>query len=100
MHPDVDFQYSGTLLALIHSTNALYLQDQTAFKEVRSKYSDGLNRDLQALNNYWKQYEGPVSDVSNKINDTYLKANNQSEGVQSYGRMVDLLLAEYRKNAS
>ena len=35
---------------------------------------------------------------SNKINDTYLKANAQSDGVKSYGRMVDLLLAKYRKD--
>lgn len=96
MNTDIDFQYSGTLLALIESTNALYLQDETAYKELRSKYSDGLNRDLQASYNYWRQFEGPVNEVSNKINDTYLKANNQSDGVQSYGRMVDLLLAEYR----
>ena len=32
------------------------------------------------------------------INDAYLKANDQFDGTQSYGRMVDLLLAEYRYN--
>ncbi len=98
MHPDIDFQYSGILLALIHSTNVLYQADREAFIDLRSKYSEGLNRDLKDLNNYWRQFEGPVSDVSDKINDTYLKANNQRDGVQSYGRMVDLLLAEYRSN--
>lgn len=100
MNPDTDFQYSGILLALIESTNALYSKDPSSFKELRPKYSDGLIRDLQAINTYWKQYEGPVNDVSNKINDSYLKANNQSDGVQSYGRMVDLLLAEYRNEKS
>ncbi|MGI6316524.1 MAG: DUF3810 family protein [Christensenellales bacterium] len=29
-------------------------------------------------------------------NDTYLKANQQTDGTKSYGRMVDLLLAAYR----
>ena len=29
-------------------------------------------------------------------NDTYLKANDQADGMRSYGRMVDLLLAEQR----
>lgn len=100
MNPDMDFQYSGTLLALIESTNALYTQDETAYKKLTLKYSDGLVRDLHALNSYWHQFEGPVNDVSDKINDTYLKANNQKDGVQSYGRMVDLLLAEYRMEKS
>jgi hypothetical protein len=99
-HPDVDFQYSGVLMALIESTNALYSQDKNAFKTLRGQYSEGVLRDLKAINSFWQQYEGPINDVSTKINDAYLKANNQNEGVKSYGRMVDLLLAEYRANKS
>jgi hypothetical protein len=34
--------------------------------------------------------------VSNQLNDTYLKLNSQSDGVKSYGRMVDLMLAYNR----
>ena len=45
---------------------------------------------------HWAQYEGPVQEASNAANDAYLKANNQSDGMRSYGRMVDLLLAEQR----
>lgn len=29
-----------------------------------------------------------------QLNDAYLKANGQTEGVRSYGRMVDLLIAQ------
>lgn len=32
-----------------------------------------------------------------KVNDSYLKSNRQEDGVKSYGRMVDLLLADYRQ---
>ena len=35
--------------------------------------------------------------MSNQMNDTYLKINNQEEGVKTYGRMVDLMLAYHRK---
>jgi len=95
-HPDADFQYSGNLLALIHSLNALYDHDRDKFKEVRKKCSEGVARDLAALNEFWERYEGPVEDLSSTINDAYLKANMQKEGIHSYGRMVDLLIAEYR----
>lgn len=37
-----------------------------------------------------------MKEISNSVNNTYLKANGQEDGVKSYGRMVDLLLAEYR----
>ncbi len=45
-------------------------------------------QDLQENNEYWDQYEGKVAEVSNQVNDTYLKLNDQKDGVQSYGRVV------------
>ena len=35
-------------------------------------------------------------DASENINDTYLKANGQDDGVNSYGRMVELMIAMYQ----
>ena len=32
------------------------------------------------------------------MNDTYLKLQNQTDGVKSYGRMVDLMLAYYAES--
>ena len=55
-------------------------------------------KDLQENNDYWDQYEGKVAEVSNQVNDTYLKINDQKDGVQSYGRVVDLMLAMFLKN--
>ena len=34
------------------------------------------------------------------MNDAYLKSQGQKEGVRSYGRMVDLLLAERRARSA
>ena len=52
--------------------------------------------DLQANNRYWDRYDSKVAEVANQINDTYLKLNDQEDGVKSYGRGVDLMLAYYR----
>ena len=43
-------------------------------------------RDYRVSNRYWKQFETKVAEVSTSLNDHYLKANAQSDGVQSYGR--------------
>lgn len=94
---NIDFQYSGSLIALTHSMNALYRADYDTFAEIYATYCDGIRADYAANREYWKQFEGPVAETATKINDSYLKANNQSDGVQSYGRMVDLLLAEFRQ---
>lgn len=91
---DPDFQYSGQFIALIHAMNALHGADAEAFSALASQYSDGLRRDLAAHSAHWAQYEGKASEVQQKVNDAYLKVNKQQDGVRSYGRMVDLLLAE------
>jgi hypothetical protein len=93
-HPDADFQYSGLLLAAIHAMNALYDNDRALYRQLYALYSDGVKRDLKAQTDFWRQYEGPVERASTRINDTYLKSQGQKAGVASYGRMVDLLLAE------
>ncbi len=93
---DVYMQYSGTMLALIHSMNALAGDDIDKFYELASQYAEGVRRDLTAHSEFWKQYEGRTAEVAEDINNAYLVSNNQEDGVKSYGRMVDLLLAERR----
>ena len=92
-----EFRYSGNILAYIYAGNALYKQNVEAFKEVRAGLCEQGIRDLQGHNAYWDPYRGPVAEVSDKVNDVYLKANAQEDGVKSYGRMVDLLLAWMRE---
>ncbi|MGB8452791.1 MAG: DUF3810 domain-containing protein [Anaerocolumna sp.] len=96
---NLEFQYSGIMLALTYAGNQLYKQDPSLFQSVREHYNSEMVADIRDEYYYWKQFEDTtISTVSNSMNDNYLKANNQSDGVKSYGRMVDLLLAEYRKN--
>lgn len=89
-------RYSGTMLALIHAMNALYGADPDRYYALRDTYSRGLDADLQANSDYWAQFEGEVSETVQQVNNTYLKANMQQDGVKSYGRMTDLLIALWR----
>ena len=49
-------------------------------------------RDLAANDAFWAKYEGKIAEVSNQINDAYLKSNGQEQGVKSYDKMVDMLV--------
>lgn len=93
---DAYFEYSGTLLALINAMNQLYRADNERYYALRDTYSESLNSDIYAHTAFWQQYEGPVAETSRQVNNTYLKSNKQEDGVKSYGRMVDLLIAERR----
>ena len=89
-------QYSGTLFALIHSMNALARTAPEAWHQLRATFTPEMLRDLELNATYWKQFESHIGEVADKVNDTHLKMNDQSDGIQSYGRMVDLLLADWR----
>jgi len=96
-HPDINFQYSGALTALSYSFSALRKSDNNKFKQLISTCSSGVLNDLNYNQRFWKGYSGPIEVMGEKINDTYLKSQNQESGTKSYGAMVDLLLAQYRK---
>lgn len=94
---NIDFQYSGYMLGWTYCMNALYRMDDESWREVRGLLDKAIEKDLLANNEFWDHYEGVVSEVSNQMNDLYLKANGESEGVQSYSRIVELIVAYYNK---
>lgn len=96
LNPDLRFQYSGTLVALIYAMSALYGEDRLKYNEISAQYDPGVVRDLNAISTYWQQHQGVLSQVSSYINDFYLKANQQSAGIHSYGEMVNLLIQARR----
>jgi hypothetical protein len=91
--------YSGLFLAFDYSIFALYSVDPELASEIMSGLPQAVRHDMAQLKQYWSRYEGRISRISNAVNDTYLKVNNQTDGVHGYGRMVDLLLAEQRAAA-
>lgn len=92
---DADFRYSGALQALAHTSQALAKTDYEALVALNQTIDPSVMKDILQNNAFWKSYEGNVEEISNSLNDSYLKANGVSDGVDSYGRMVDLLLAYY-----
>ena len=90
---DNEFSYSGYTMAMIYASNALYRSDKEKYADFTRYMSDGLMRDLNAQSEYWKQFETPVAETASAINDTYLKSNSRSDGIRSYGNMVDLTVA-------
>ena len=97
-HPDADFQYSGTFTALIYSMNKLFEYNPDKYNELSNTYSDAVARDFEETRKHWEAYQGPVTEISQAVNDTYLKANKQEEGIRSYGAMVDLLIGWQRQH--
>lgn len=90
------FRYSGYLMGWVYAGNALAKVDLNAYHELYGRLSPKAVRDLRWNDRFWDRYDGKVAEASNRLNDRYLKANNQNEGVKSYGHVVDLMLAYYK----
>ena len=100
-HPNINFRYSGYLEALNQAMRQLYRYDKNIYYSIKNRYSQGMKNDLSIIDKFWKKYYGTsVQKTSNKIYDSYLKTNKQKDGIRSYGRVVDLLIAEFKANSN
>ena len=89
------YRYSGLLSGYIHLSNALYQADRELFSDAWSHLSDAVRRDIDNNNAYWAQFESPVTEVGERVYDTFLKSYGQELGIRSYGAVVDMLVAYY-----
>ena len=93
---DLRFRYSGWFLAYIYAGNALYSADYQAWQRQYSKLCPEVLHDLQVLNQSLARFENTkANELGSRANDALIKATGQTEGIRSYGRVVDLMLAYF-----
>ncbi len=91
-----EFQYSGWLFGYVYLHNALITVDPEALSEIYSSLPEQVLADLSANSLYWDRFEdGAVADFSDGAYDSFLKGYGQELGRQSYGAVVDLLIAYF-----
>ena len=99
-HADRDFQYSGALAASLYALRALSGVDREAARRLNQTWAPAVRRDLEAIRSWQARTQGVVGRAARAMNDAYLRSQGQVEGIRSYGRMVDLLIAEHRQRGS
>ena len=92
---DPVYQYSGYLMGYIHLSNALYRADPARWERTCGDLPETVLADLRYHSAYWDQFEGLTAKVSKAVYDSALKSYGQTDGIQSYGTVVDLLTAYY-----
>jgi len=97
-HPDPDYRYSGYLAATRYVLAALGEVSPDDRRALADRLRAEVRRDLAAQRTFWDRYDSPVTDVGERVNDLYLKAQGQAAGTRSYGEMVDLLVAHRRSS--
>jgi hypothetical protein len=96
LHPDRDLRYAGVLAGSRHAAAALAGVDREAYDAIVARRTPAVRRDLEASAAWSRRYRSRAAAVSSAVNDAYLRSQGERRGVASYGRMVDLLIAESR----
>lgn len=104
-----EFRYSGYMLAYTFCSNALFVYDPEMCREADSLLNDRMRADFNANNKYIYDHSShgtgtvvdqvieTVNEVSESANDTFIKVQGVEDGVLSYDRVTELILAYYAK---
>lgn len=97
------FRYSGYYEAFAYTFNSLYRADSEKAAELYESHAEEkgiqlVRQDRRYNRRYYRKYDSPLQDVSDEINDRYLKTFSQESGIQSYGEVTDYLIAFFLEN--
>ena len=91
-------KYSAYLNMFEYLSNALYKADREAYRELIKTVDINVRYELVAYSDFFDKYRDSVaSDVSSAVNNSYLVMQGQTAGTKSYGLVVDLAVAYYKK---
>ncbi|MBJ2174611.1 DUF3810 domain-containing protein [Aureibaculum sp. A20] len=94
---DLYFNYSAYLKALRFSIAGLYILDENAAQSYIEKIPKGVLKNIKQSEEFWLAYQNKLEPFFKLFYDGYLKANQQKEGMKTYSRMVNLLIAYDQK---
>ncbi len=94
---DVLFQYSGYAYALGYCLSNIKAVDKKLYGELIILVNAGILKNFQEVNDFWKSYENPMEPIFKSIYNTFLKVNNQKEGIKSYSSVVGLFVTYHKK---
>ncbi|GGX11014.1 DUF3810 domain-containing protein [Aquimarina muelleri] len=95
-YEDPYFKYSGTTFALKFCLNDLYFRNEEKAICLAEELRPGIRANYREVNEFWESYENPLEFIFESTYDSYLKANNQPDGMETYSYVVALLVNYYK----
>ena len=93
---DPYFKYSAYNHALGYCLTDLFYKDEEAYNELVETINLGVKENFNELRDFWEKYENPMEPIFKSVFNTFLKVNNQKDGIKSYNAVVGLII-NYRK---
>ena len=94
---DPYIRYTGYLNLYEYVAGAFYDADREAHYAVLKTLHPAALGELRAYESFFEEFaDAPMADVSDAVNDAFLKLNGNEAGTGSYGLVVELAVAYYR----
>lgn len=91
-HDNIYFKYSGFAFGLRHCMNEIYKRDEDMFEALEKTINKGILKNFEESRDFWDSYQNPLEPIFKLSYNSFLKANNQSKGMESYNYVVALLV--------
>ncbi|WP_273272843.1 DUF3810 domain-containing protein [Maribacter polysiphoniae] len=95
-NPDRYFQYTAYAYALTYCLSDLRRNDEAKFKELYSLINAGTRKNFEEMAHFWQSFENPMEPIFKSIFNSFLKANNQTQGIKSYNAVVSLMVTYHK----
>ncbi|WP_181151258.1 DUF3810 domain-containing protein [Sphingobacterium gobiense] len=92
-HPDKWYRYAAYYETVQYLLRPLYFQDKMLYTVYVDKLSAAVRSDYENERLFWQQYYGTFNRLTNLFYGSYLRHNNQPEGMARYSLMSRLVIA-------
>lgn len=94
---DLYIQYSGYSMALRYCLGNWQARDEAVFKQLLKTVNPGILKNYKESVHFWKQYDTIIDKGFHAFYDQFLKVNQQKDGMESYSKLVNLMVNYYKK---
>ncbi|TYB77044.1 DUF3810 domain-containing protein [Bizionia myxarmorum] len=97
-HEDKFFKYCGYTFALRHCLLEIFRRDPEQYNTLLPTINLGILKNYQEVQDFWNGYQNITEPVFKETYNSFLKANNQQDGMKSYSYVVALYVNYFLEN--
>ncbi|MBJ2125687.1 DUF3810 domain-containing protein [Flavobacterium sp. IB48] len=90
------YQYAGYSFALRYCLGIWQFKNEKIFEILKKQVNTGILKNYQEDQDFWKKYDTFIDKGFHFLWDSFLKTNNQKDGMKSYSKFIDLTINYYK----
>jgi hypothetical protein len=90
------FKYSGYSFALRYCLASWKVRNESIYNQLLQTVHPGILKNYEESNVFWKSYETPIETGFHLFYDSFLKWNQQKDGMEGYSKFVNLMVNYYK----